>query len=101
MKTFHIPYIHKHKIYTQPTCDKHYCQFHNRTDCTHSNEVMKTDITILLTNRFDSKYTFQRTTSQSADENQRIATIFESQVTWKQPECCVTAAAVVVSIWCE
>ena len=41
MKVFQIPYIHEHKIYTQPTCDKHYCQFHNRTDYTHSNEVIQ------------------------------------------------------------
>ena len=41
MKIFHIPYIYEHKIYTQPTCDKHYCQFHISTDYTHINEVIQ------------------------------------------------------------
>jgi hypothetical protein len=40
MKIFQIPDIHKHKKYTQPTCDKHYHQFHNWIVYTHSNEVI-------------------------------------------------------------
>ena len=41
MKIFQIPDIHKHKIYTRPTCDKHYCQFHNRIVYTQRNEVIE------------------------------------------------------------
>jgi len=53
------------------------CPFSDLHIVTHGTSLIQLDCEKVP---FASKYTFESPTSQSADENQRTATIFESQV---------------------